>query len=125
MSFIDQTLDVVLRLPGVKVNREEFLRSQLSIHYNPKQVEEAIHGNPSLAGIPQNGIDSIARAVINNHTNLATGASFLAGIPGGFAMFATVPADTAQFFCKYFCSLTKISISVWVAGDWQREFRRV
>ena len=41
---------------------------------------------------------TIAKKYVDKRTLTSTGASFAAGIPGGIAMAATIPADTLQFF---------------------------
>ena len=43
-------------------------------------------------------IERAARGVINSHLTKATVASTAAGIPGGLAMAATMPADIAQYY---------------------------
>ena len=49
-------------------------------------------------GIPREKINEIADQVIEYETNKVSAISFAAGIPGGFAMAATIPADVAQYF---------------------------
>ena len=88
----------VMAQPGVKVDRETFLRSQLSSYCSGEQVSAAITANPAQARIPITKIDQIADSVIKSHVVKAGIGSFAAGIPGGFAMLATIPADTIQFF---------------------------
>jgi hypothetical protein len=39
----------------------------------------------------------MASELIQKRTLQSTGVSFAAGLPGGFAMAATIPADTLQF----------------------------
>lgn len=94
MSLIKQ----IMAQPGVKVDRETFLRSQLSSHCPDEQVLAAIASNPAQAQIPIAKIDRVADSVIRSHVVKAGIGSFAAGIPGGFAMLATIPADTIQFF---------------------------
>lgn len=40
----------------------------------------------------------MAKRIINERTIVSTGASFVAGLPGGLAMAATIPADMLQFY---------------------------
>lgn len=50
------------------------------------------------ADIPIEILDKLAKDVINAETIKVTAVSTAAGIPGGFAMAATIPADLAQFY---------------------------
>ena len=88
----------ILALPGVKVNRAAFLRRQLGSHFPAEQIEAAISSNPAKAGIGIRDIEGIANGSIRYHVSLAGAAAFGAGIPGGLALLATVPADTTQYY---------------------------
>ena len=91
-----RVLRASLALPGAKVDRRAFLRSQLSPYCNEQQVGEAIGGTPALAGVPPEVIDRLADSCIRAHVLKASGTSFAAGLPGGLAMAATIPADLVQ-----------------------------
>ena len=91
-----RVLRASLALPGAKVDRRAFLRSQLSPYCNEQQVGEAIGGRPALAGVPNVLIDTLADSCIRSHVLKASGISFAAGLPGGLAMAATIPADLVQ-----------------------------
>lgn len=89
----------VLKLPGVKVNRDDFLyKTFLKDIDNPEKMAMIIKENPIKAGIDASTLDKIAKDLISKRTNQTSSASFAAGLPGGLAMLATVPADSAQFF---------------------------
>lgn len=88
----------VVKIPIVKVDREKFLRKELRRYYPKEVVDQAIMHNPAYVGIGRKCINSIAKQVINYETNKVAAISFAAGIPGGFAMAVTVPADIAQYF---------------------------
>lgn len=61
-------------------------------------MQKAIVEGTLHASIPVVTLDSLANAVINAETIKVTAISAAAGIPGGFAMAATIPADLAQFY---------------------------
>ena len=86
------------KLPMVKIDRELFLRKELKGRYNKDVVEKAIEYNPACAGIQVEEINKIAKSCINAEATRVTALSAAAGIPGGFAMIGTVPADLAQYF---------------------------
>ncbi len=94
-------MDVIngaVKVPGVRIERDSFLREQFS---NPKyreKLDDILRKGPSEAGVSKGDIKKIAEGVINFETTKVTALSAAAGIPGGFAMFGTVPADLAQFY---------------------------
>lgn len=97
ISF-EMVLKTAAGLPGVRIEREQFLASALKPYYADDVVEKAIMHNPAYAGIRVEEIDKIANASIRLETRNVTALSFAAGLPGGFAMAGTVPADLAQYF---------------------------
>ena len=86
------------KLPMVKIDRELFLRKELKGRYSKEVVEKAIEYNPAYAGIEVEDINKIAKSCITAETSKVTALSAAAGVPGGFAMIGTVPADLAQYF---------------------------
>lgn len=91
-------LGASLSIPGARVDRDSFLRSQLLSYCPDHQVNEAVNGNPASAGVPPEIIDRLGDAVIRGHVVKAAGISFAAGLPGGWFMAATIPGDVAQYF---------------------------
>ena len=89
----------VVRVPGVRVNREEFLRQELrKLRMDDDAIARAIDSNPLLAGVALTEIDRLAEEAISYETNKSAAISFVAGIPGGFAMLGTIPADLMQYY---------------------------
>lgn len=93
-----RVIRMALKVPGVRINRRAFLEKELRNRFPQEVVMSAIDNNPAFAGIRRCEIDRIAKSCINYETTKVSGASFVAGLPGGFAMFGTVPADIAQFY---------------------------
>lgn len=89
---------MALKVPGVKINRAEFLRKELYKHCSPETIEKAIETTPAEANIDSALIDEIADEVIKFERNAVSGISTALGIPGGAAMVATIPADIAQYY---------------------------
>ena len=85
-----------VKIPGVKVNRSKFLAEAFA--GDDIDLQTIIDMGPVSAGIPQERIEKTATKLIFVRTSQSSVASFVAGIPGGFAMAATIPADVAQFF---------------------------
>jgi hypothetical protein len=96
-SKFSQVLDVAAKLPGVRIDRSSYLRAALKRHCTDEQIDRAIAESPAAAGISLKIITEVANTSIAFETSKATAISTLAGIPGGFAMIGTVPADLAQF----------------------------
>ena len=91
-------LTVALKVPGAKVERKSFLSKEFSTHCSEAQLISVIEVGPARAGLSIETMDKIADGCIKMHTITATSTSFVSGIPGGFAMLGTVPADVAQFY---------------------------
>lgn len=94
----EDVIQKAVKLPVVRVNREKFLYKELIKFYPEDTVRLAIEKNPAYAGIERDRINSISKHVINYETNKVSALSFAAGLPGGVAMAATVPADVVQYF---------------------------
>lgn len=87
-----------LRIPGVHIDREEFLRKQFMKNYSNDVIQDAVKFNPAHAGIKVEEIDNIADQVIQYERNCVSGISLALGAPGGAAIFATLPTDIAQYY---------------------------
>ena len=85
-------------IPGATVDRDSFLMSQLQSYCNEEQVQQAIESRPVCAGISDAVIEKLAASCIRGHIIKASGVSFATGLPGGWAMAGTIPADIAQFY---------------------------
>lgn len=95
---IEDILVKAILIQGVRIDRADFLRKELRKHYPEGTVELAVSRNPASAGISRKEVNTLAVQSINLETAKVTAISAAAGIPGGFAMAATVPADLAQYF---------------------------
>ncbi len=87
-----------LKVPGVKINRTEFLQKELFKYCKQEQIDQAIAATPAKAGIDPKIIDKVVDAVIKFERNAVSGISAALGLPGGYAMVATIPADIAQYY---------------------------
>ncbi|WP_243145859.1 hypothetical protein [Clostridium chromiireducens] len=83
-------LTTALRVPGVKVDRTSFLKKELSNYVSKEKINQAIESNTIEADIDLLVLDKVAKNIVSNRTTLTAGASFLAGLPGGFAMAASI-----------------------------------
>lgn len=95
---IEDVILMAFKVPGVSVNREQFLRKELITKYNEYVVEDVIKYNPMHAKVSQEDIDKIAESIIQSERLKVSGISAALGTPGGAAMMATIPADIAQYY---------------------------
>ena len=87
-----------LKIPGIKINRSEFLKKEFSKKYTGEVVENIIKFNPAHENISLDVIDKIADDVIQYERLCVSGISTALSVPGGFAMVATLPTDIAQYY---------------------------
>lgn len=97
----NKVMSTALAMPGVKVERNQFLKSKLGRYCTEAQVETALSYSP-LKVLSRQDIDRIANSVISSHIKQVTALSAAAGVPGGFAMAATIPGDIAQYYYHVF-----------------------
>lgn len=95
---IEDVIIMGLKVPGIRINRANFLQSELYKNYPQEVIDDAIAHNPLYAKIPQEAIDRIADEVIQYERVCVSGISAALGAPGGIAMAATIPADIAQYY---------------------------
>ena len=95
---IEDVIIMGLKVPGIRINRANFLQSELQKNYPQEVIDDAIAHNPLHAKIPQEAIDRIADEVIKYERACVSGISAALGAPGGIAMAATIPADIAQYY---------------------------
>ena len=87
-----------MKIPGIRIDRAEFLQKNLMKLYPQEIIDIAIAESPMKAGRPVKEIDKIADEVIKFERNCVSGISVALGVPGGWAMVATIPADIAQYY---------------------------
>jgi len=92
-----EIINAALQIPGVKVDRKEFLLAQFKDLPVDSRNDIVMRG-PIEAKCARGELKKKAQALVNERTLMSTGASFLAGLPGGLAMAATIPADMLQFY---------------------------
>lgn len=94
--MLEEIVSKSIQIPGVKVDRNKFLAEGFSSKVD--MLESIINNGPIGAGVSREEINAMANKLIIKRTSQSSIASFAAGIPGGLAMAATVPADVLQFF---------------------------
>lgn len=95
---IEDVIILGLRSPGVKINREKYLKKEFQKNFPQSVIDEAVSKNPASAGITSKEIDKIANEVIKFERYGVSGISAALSTPGGIAMTMTIPADIIQFY---------------------------
>lgn len=95
---IEDVILMGLKVPGIRIDRANFLQGELKKNFPQSVIDDAITHNPLHAKIPSEDIDKIADEVIKYERACVSGISAALGSPGGFAMVATIPADIAQYY---------------------------
>lgn len=96
----DKLVEIVstaIAIPGVKVNRNEFLLAQFK-NETSEQQKRILEVGPIEAGCTREQIKTKAEKLLMSRTLASTGASFLTGLPGGLAMAAAIPTDMLQYY---------------------------
>ena len=97
VTLWNKVLETSLKLPFVHVNREEFLTKELSKFCTPMEVMTALDDSP-LRVLNKKEIDKLANQCIKYHLTMVCGTSALMGLPGGWWMAGSIPADITQFY---------------------------
>lgn len=84
-----------LKLPFIKIDRSEFLIKKFGEQVD--DIQKLIDEGPQVF-FSKEELDESAIKVINANVLQSSSLSFASGLPGGFAMAATIPADIAQFY---------------------------
>lgn len=109
-AFALEFVGRLVRLRGVRIDRERFLTAELRRRGIPEDViAKAIANRPAEAGVSPETLDEIARQSIAFETKKSTALAFTAGLPGGLTLVGAVPADVAQYYVHAFRVMQKLS----------------
>lgn len=89
----DKVLALAVELPGVKIEREEFLQKYFSSRFDREIVARIVQPSPIRAGVNESVLYEIARECINYEKKKVSALSFATGSGG----FVGIPADLAQY----------------------------
>jgi hypothetical protein len=107
LTLWNRVLATSVKLPFVKVDRDEFLTKELSKFCTPMEVIMAINESP-LNVLTKKEIDKLANQCISYHLTMVSGTSALMGLPGGWWMAGTIPTDLVQFYGHILSLLQKL-----------------
>lgn len=98
-----------MSIPGAKINRDSYLRKELSKYVSDDIVKKAVQTTPAKAGVSAKIVKKIASSSISFHKAGVTATSFATGAPGGWWVAGTLPADMTQFFWHISVVLQKLA----------------
>lgn len=87
---------MAVKVPGVNINRREFLKKELGKKNDDKKVAKALETNPKMANIDSAIIEYIVDDVIEDERKKVVSISAALGVSGAVAV--TLPTDIAQYF---------------------------
>lgn len=93
---IENVISNAIKIPLVKVDRNNFLKECFAT--KNVDLDLIVEEGPVKAGCSQEMLSQIANKIVLDRTSKSSLMSFVAGVPGGLAMAATIPADMLQFF---------------------------
>lgn len=97
VAIWNKVLSTALAMPGVKVDRDSFLKKTFCAHCTPDKISSLINTCPQMV-VNKSNIDKVAKSIIGSHLKIVTTLSTASGLPGGWTMAATIPADIAQYY---------------------------
>lgn len=106
---VEDIFTTACKLPYCKIDRDVFLTKQLRDRVSSERLADALENGTISAGIPIDILNILADGTIKLETTKATALSTAAGIPGGFAMIGTIPADLVQFYVHVFRVAQKLA----------------
>lgn len=102
-SLLPQIISGAMKVPGVRVDRESFLRKELQGKVSDDIIESAVNYGTKTAGIPVELIEKLARNSINSKSLLTITASFVSGLPGGLVgLLGGSSVDVIQYYANFF-----------------------
>ncbi len=93
---LETIITPAVQIPGVRVDRNKFL-AEIFVNEDV-EIQDVLDFGTVQAGCTKEQLARISNKLILKRTSESSIASFVSGIPGGFAMAATIPADVMQFF---------------------------
>ena len=87
-------MDQSLKIPGMKISRDEFLTEAFTAYGNADLLIDKRPIDVYSIEI----IQKVASDVTTKHLRMTSVTSAIAGVPGGLTMLGTVPADLVQFY---------------------------
>ena len=103
----EKVIMLALKTPGVRINRDVFLRKELIKYCPESMINEAIQYNPAKAGISKSIINKVSKSVIDYETTKVTALSVAASLPSSGAAVAAVGAASLDI-TSYFAHILRV-----------------
>lgn len=118
ISFVESALSTAMKAPGVKINREEYLRSTFCRQYDNNTVEIIINTSPIEAGVSSFYLEKMVEEAISSEKNKVTLFSFGAGSLN-FGGIATALAAGSADIAFYFASCIRLAQKMAYLYGWK------
>ena len=103
LSQWNKVLGSILEIPGAKVSRAKFLEGEFRQYCDEFSINKIITEEKApYEVVSVTTLNRIADKRIDYYSRTASSISFLTGLPGGFTMLATLPADMIQYYFYLF-----------------------
>ena len=93
----NKVVKAAMKLPVVTVERTPFLEKELAPYYDAATIKMVVEKG-TCGIVDKKVIDKIANNCIRYQTTAVCAVSALAGLPGGWFLTGTIPADIIQFY---------------------------
>lgn len=90
----DGVMNAAMSMPGIKVSRQSYLEDAFAAYGN----SDALTVKRPIDIYSDEIVEKVANDAIKSQTTKVSAISAVAGIPGGLAMFGTIPVDLAQYY---------------------------
>ena len=101
VSLVGSLLNAAMRFPGVRNNREDYLRTTFCRYCNSDTVENIIDKSPMQAGVSEVLLEKLVDEAISNEKWKTTLASFGAGSLNFGGLATAVGAGAADITCYF------------------------
>ncbi|APT92141.1 hypothetical protein CPHO_03715 [Corynebacterium phocae] len=116
LAYARTFLQHTLRFKKARIDREQFLRAELRKRgCSDARIAKAISSTPLEAGVSLATLDEIAQDAADFEIKKSSAISLGSGLPGGLALFVSVPADITQQYIFNFRIMQKVAY----AYGWQ------
>ena len=105
----NRVMAAAMAIPGVKVERKEYLSMTLMHYCEVDVLKDIIDGHRPSDFIDKSVLEQLAKSVINKHLREVTAISAAMGLPGGWFMAGTIPTDIAQYYYHVFKLAQKLA----------------
>ena len=118
ISLVVKSLNTAINTPGVRINREEYLRATFCRQYDDRTVEAIITTSPLKAGVSNSIIEKMVEEAISSEKNKTTLFSFGVGSLN-FGGITTALVASVGDISFYFATCLRLAQKMAYLYGWQ------